>query len=528
MMLKSPFTAAVVFLVTSSASAADILTKPFTVINSQRGAPAATAPSTQPTLPASPAVSAQSAANVQTAPDAQPDASASSAASAQAVPATSTDPLLGSVIRAAPDPLVEALEPPPPPKYRDLWERIQAGFTLREIDSPLVARHEAWYLNRPEYVQRMIERSRLYLYFVVEELEKRGMPTEIALLPMIESAYNPQAYSRMRAAGMWQFISSTGKKYGLQQNFWYDGRRDVLAATYAALDYLQSLHDEFGNWELALAAYNCGEHGVERAVVRNRARHKPADYFSLKLPRETRNYLPKLQAVKNIISNPDMLDFQLEAVPNQPYFTVVDAPGHMDVVKAAQLADMPVEEFRSLNPAYSRPVIIHANARQILLPIDKVDEFHANLEQNAEPLVTWQTYSLKKGETLEKVAARFNIGVDRLKEVNGITARKRVQPGQMLLVPLEGEDAETNLDDTYNLRDFQASPEEYAAWVRYRVRPGDTLSSIARQHHTSVARIKTINGIKSNQLSVGQRLVVYQNAHPTRHAYRHHVRRVSN
>ena len=427
------------------------------------------------------------------------------------------------------DPVVEALAPPVTPRYKDLWQRIREGFAMQEVDSPLVARHEAWYLNRPEYVQRMIERSRLYLYFVVEELEKRGMPTEIALLPMIESAYNPQAYSRMRAAGMWQFISSTGKRYGLQQNFWYDGRRDVLAATRAAMDYLQFLHDTLGSWELALAAYNCGENGVQRAVARNRARHKPTDYFSIKLPKETRNYLPKLQAVKNIITNPDMLGFELEPVPNQAYFTVIDAPAHMDVVKAAQLADMPVEEFRSLNPGYNRPVIIHATARQLLLPVDKVDEFNTNLEQNSEPLVTWQTYTLKKGETLEKVAAKFNIEPDRLREVNGLSGRKRVQPGQMLLVPLEGEDAETNLDETYHLRDFQASPEEYAASVRYRVRSGDTLSSIARRHHTSVARIKTINSLKSNQLHAGQRLVIYQDSRATRHASRRrHVQRVSN
>jgi membrane-bound lytic murein transglycosylase D len=445
-------------------------------------------------------------------------------------PANSSEPLLGNVQMMA-DPVIEALAAPVTPKYKDLWQRIEAGFALKEIDSPLVARHEAWYLNRPEYVQRMIERSRLYLYFVVEELEKRGMPTEIALLPMIESAYNPQAYSRMRAAGMWQFISSTGRRYGLQQNFWYDGRRDVLAATRAALDYLQVLHDNFGSWELALAAYNCGENGVERAVARNRGRHKPTDYFSLKLPRETRNYLPKLQAVKNIISNPEMLGFELEAVPNEPYFTVIQAPAHMDVVKAAQLADMPVEEFRSLNPAYNRPVIIQATARQILLPVDKVDEFNANLEQNSEPLVTWQTYTLKKGETLEKAAAKFNIEADRLREVNGLSGRKNVQPGQMLLVPLEGEEAETNLDETYQLREFQASPEEYAASVRYRVRSGDTLSSIAARYHTSVARLKTINGLKSNELHRGQRLVVYQDSRPnTRHAasHRRHVRRVSN
>ena len=494
MALKPAFAAAIAFLVTWPASAAEWGQAPPALIQAQRPADA---------TPAS--------------------------ATPSATPTDNSVPLLGNVQMIA-DPVVEALAAPVAPRYSDLWQRIRAGFALEEVDSPLVARHEAWYLNRPEYVQRMIERSRLYLYFVVEELEKRGMPTEIALLPMIESAYNPQAYSRMRAAGMWQFISSTGRKYGLQQNFWYDGRRDVLAATRAALDYLQVLHDNFGSWELALAAYNCGENGVERAVARNRARHKPTNYFSLKLPRETRNYLPKLQAVKNIISNPQMLDFELEAIPNEPYFTVIEAPAHMDVVKAAQLADMPVEEFRSLNPAYCRPVIIQATARQILLPVDKVDEFNSNLEQNSEPLVTWQTYTLKKDETLEKVAAKFNIEADRLREVNGLSGRKRVQPGQMLLVPLESEDAETNLDETYRLRDFQASPEEYAASVRYRVRSGDTLSSIARRHHTSVARIKTINSLKSNQLNAGQRLVIYQDSRPARHATsrRRHIHRVSN
>jgi membrane-bound lytic murein transglycosylase D len=441
-----------------------------------------------------------------------------------------TEPIIGQAVQPIGDPVVEVLDAPPPPRHRDLWERIRHGFAFKEVESPLVARHEAWYLNRPEYVQRMVERSRLYLYFVVEELEKRNMPTEIALLPMIESAYNPQAYSRMRAAGMWQFIPSTGRKYGLQQNFWYDGRRDVMAATRAALDYLQFLHDMFGSWELALAAYNCGEGGIQRAVMKNRMRHKPTDYFSLKVPKETRNYLPKLQAVKNIISNLDTLGFELEPVPDQPYFTVVNAPGHMDVVKAAQLANMPVEEFRSLNPGYNRPVMIKAAARQILLPVDKVDGFHTNLENNAEPLVTWQSYTLKKGETLEQVANKFNIEAERLKEVNGLTRHKRVQPGQMLLVPLEGEDTATNLDETYNHRDFQASPEEYSASVRYRVRSGDTLSSIARKHHSSVARIKAINGLKSNQLHIGQHLVIYQDRRPARRtaSYRRNIHRASN
>ena len=338
----------------------------------------------------------------------------------------------------------------------DLWERIRGGFAMEEIDSPLVQRHEAWYLNRPDYVQRMIERSRLYLFHIVEEVERRGMPTEIALLPMIESAYNPSANSHMRAAGMWQFIPSTGRKYGLQQTWWYDGRRDVLAATRAALDYLQFLHDSFGDWELALAAYNCGEGNVQRAIDQNRRKRKPTDYLSLKLPKETRNYLPKLQAVKNIIADPSVLRFELEPIPDRPYFAVVEAPPHIDVAMAAKLADMPVEEFLSLNPGHRRPVITPVGNRQLLVPVDKANLFQANLESNDQPLVSWQTYQLKKGEKLDHVAAKFDIGVQRLKEVNGLTGRKRVRPGQMLLVPLEGDGEQSNLDETYKSPDFQA------------------------------------------------------------------------
>ena len=190
------------------------------------------------------------------------------------------------------------------PAPESLWKRVRNGFALPEIDSSLVARHEAWFLNHPDYFQRMIERSRLYLYFIVEEIDKRNMPMEVALLPMIESAYNPVAYSRARAVGIWQFMPSTGRRYGLQQNWWYDGRRDVLAATRAALDYLEKLHEEFGDWQLALAAYNWGENGVSRAIAHNRAKRKPTAYENLRMPRETRNYLPKLQAVRTSSPNP--------------------------------------------------------------------------------------------------------------------------------------------------------------------------------------------------------------------------------
>ncbi len=288
-----------------------------------------------------------------------------------------------------------------------IWERIRSGFALPQIESALVARHEAWFLNHPDYTLRMIERSRLYLYYIVEEVEKRGMPMEVALLPMIESGYNPGAYSRAHAAGIWQFIPSTGRRYGLQQDWWYDGRRDVLAATRAALDYLQKLHAQFDDWPLALAAYNWGENGVARAIAQNRAKRKPTDYRSLRMPRETRNYLPKLQAIRNIIANPQGVGFPLEDILDQPYFTTVTTPEHIDMQVAARLAEMSEDDFRSLNPGHTRPVITSNGSRMLLLPIDKAGIFNANLKDYDQPLVSWQTYTLKKHETLEQVAEQI-------------------------------------------------------------------------------------------------------------------------
>ena len=398
---------------------------------------------------------------------------------------TSGDTVPVTVGAPAPDtgPVTEVLEAPPPPMYTDLWERLRAGFSLTERKGRLVARHEAWYLNRPAHLQRIIERSHRYLYFILGELEKRNMPTEIALLPMIESAYNPQAYSAMRAAGLWQFIPGTGRRYGLEQNFWYDGRRDVLAATHAALDYLQFLHSMFGDWELALAAYNWGEGAVQRAVAYNRARHRPSNYASLKMPKETRNYLPKLQAVKNIVMNAKSLGLELEAIPNEPYFAVVKTPGHIDVLKAAKLADMSVEEFRSLNPGCNRPVLIQAAVHEIVLPIDKVEQFHANLENNAEPLVSWQTYTLKRRDTLRKVASKFNITVARLREVNSLHSRRNPRAGQILLVPMENERGTDGAGESYTNLDAQSSPDIYARLTVYGTGHGEKRASISRRRH---------------------------------------------
>jgi len=408
----------------------------------------------------------------------------------------------------------------------DLWQRIRNGYAMHEFDSPLIAVHQQWYANRPDYVARMIERSQRYLFYITEEVEKRGMPTEIALLPMIESAYNPSAYSIGNASGIWQFIPSTGRNFGLQQNWWYDGRRDIVNATKSALDYLQKLHEQFGDWELVLAAYNWGEGAVERAQEHNRKRGLPTDYSSLKMPDETRNYVPKLIAVKNIISNPEKFGLAIQSIPNQPYFTAVNTARHIDVKLAAKLADISLEEFTALNPAHNRPVILQENADVLLLPVDKADTFRANLEGYNEPLVSWQAYRSKKGERLDKVAPRFGLSVAKLKSINGLSPRAKISNGQSLLVPLNGVDA----DNEFEAFNTHLVPDEKPAGrsISHIVKKGETLSSISRHYHVSVGKLQGWNNNVA-QLTPGQSLTVMQAAKPhhTAKAGRNHIKLAS-
>lgn len=324
---------------------------------------------------------------------------------------------------------------------QDLWERIRRGFGMADLHHPLVADRQSWYLNRPDGLRRIFERGGRYLYHIVEELEKRGMPTELALLPMVESAYNPQAVSPARAMGMWQFIPSTGKNYDLQQNWWVDERRDIVASTEAALNYLNNIYEMHGDWHLALASYNWGEHAVARAIAKNQAQGLPTDYASLTMPAETRYYVPKLQALKNIVAHPEFFDFYLPPLGNQAYFESVVKPERIDIAVAARLAEMTIEEFVALNPAYQRPVINGDQAGPMLLPTGKIDTFLANLAKHAaenKPLSNWQNYRMAKGDTLAKVAARYKLSEARLRQINGITPRIKVQTGFNLLVPRPG------------------------------------------------------------------------------------------
>ncbi len=389
-------------------------------------------------------------------------------------------PILGfgapspSAVPLLPDPSQEVRdELPPMPTIDlttppdDLWQRMRNGFSMPDLDSPLVADRQAWYLNRPDLLKRVFERSRRYLHHIVDELEKRGMPTELALLPIVESSYNPLAYSSARALGMWQFIPSTGKTYKLQQNAWFDQRRDIVASTSAALDYLQTIYEMHGDWHLALASYNWGENAVGRAVAKNQAKGLPTDYLHLKMPVETSYYVPKLQAIKNIIAQPQLFGISLDPIPNRPYFATVERSGNMDIALAARLAEIPVEEFIALNPAYSRPVMPTAANSPLVLPAEKVQTFLANLQDHEaqdKPLSAWLTHNLKKGEKFESVARKYSISVVRLKQLNGINARTKIGPGFALLVP--GKDAIAYDSIAARLPQTPVSPPRATKWKK--------------------------------------------------------------
>jgi membrane-bound lytic murein transglycosylase D len=434
----------------------------------------------------------------------------------------------------------------------DLWQRIKDGYAMPDSTSPLVANHEAWYSSRPDYVRRMVERSQKYLFHIVEEVEKRGMPTEIALLPMIESAYNPQAYSSGRASGIWQFIPSTGKNFGLKQNWWVDNRRNVTVATDAALTYLQKLHAMFGAWDLALAAYNAGEGTVGRAIERNRKLGLATDYESLNLPPETKNYVPKLQAIKNLMTNPGDYGLKIQTIANTAYFAKVSAPPQIDAHLAAKLAEISDDEFLALNPSYNRPVITSSGGKhELLLPITSAQTFRDNLASYNKPLVSWQTYFAKRGERMDKIATKFGIKIGLLRDVNNLPDQKKIKNSSTILVPngnradfngaitttpKDVSDASSNeltstITSTVNYSSKQnsdnidlASAQNNALnnvtnskdeiepakpqSVSYRVKKGESMQIIAKRYGVSVKQIMASNSLKNNRVKTGQLLTI--------------------
>ena len=395
----------------------------------------------------------------------------------------------------------------------NLWQRIYSRYEIKNENNSRSKKYEDWYSARPEYVERMMDRSQKYLFYVVGEVEKRGMPSEIALLPMIESAYNPIANSRSKAVGIWQFIPSTGRLYGLKQDWWHDKRRNVVEATNAALNYLQKLHTLFGSWDLALAAYNAGEGTVGRAISKNRAKGMPTDYAHLKLPSETKDYVPKLQAIKNIVSNPTQYGLYIDPIPNKPYFTSVEAPAVIDADLAANLAEISYDEFLLLNAEHRRPLIrTNDKTQRLILPINAADTFVKNLSQNEKPLVSWNIYQPKHNEKIKAIANKFDMQENDLIKANDLSPKKPIKVSTMMLVAKK-EGTESNINHAIDEPTIQNDKkvEDAVKPAKHKVKSGDTLNKIAKRYDIHIDEIKDINQMTSSDIQIGSILQLQRN-----------------
>ena len=393
----------------------------------------------------------------------------------------------------------------------DLWTRVRQGFALPDLEGSLVRAQEQWYATRPDYVQRMTERGARYLFHIVQEVERRGMPTELALLPFIESAFNPEAMSSARASGMWQFMPATGKVFALKQNVFRDDRRDVLASTRAALDYLEKLYGMFGDWHLALAAYNWGEGSVGRAIAKNRAARKPTDYSSLKMPNETRHYVPKFQAVKNIIARPEAFGLVLPELENHPYFLSVPIDRDIDVDVAASLAGLSVDDFRALNPQMNKPVILAAGTPQVLLPYDNANRFVQELPEYQGRLATWTAWVAPK--TLKPADAARQVGMEesQLRELNRIPQHMLIQVGSTLLVPRVGTDSEDVSEHLADNGTITLAPDgTQLRRVVLRAGRSESVASVARRYGVTQESVAQWNLVDvGSGFRAGQRVTVF-------------------
>ncbi len=422
----------------------------------------------------------------------------------------------------------------PPDQYADLLDRVRAGYALPDVQHFAVAREVEGYRAKPDFLDRTFRRGERYLYYIVGELEKRGMPLELALLPVVESAFNPVAYSRSRASGLWQFIPSTGKHYGLQQNWWIDERRDVIRATNAALDYLQYLNRYFqGDWYLAIAAYNGGEGTVSRAVQRNAAEGRPTDFFSLDLKAETRDYVPKLLAISRIVGDPTSYGLQFAAIPNQPYFDVVNPGRQINLGEAAVLAGITRDDIFALNPAFNRMTTPPDGPHSLLLPVARVEPFRQALLTDegaarvaaaavAPPPPPKTTHRVRRGETLSTIARRYDVELTEIRHANNLRGSV-IQPGQVLVIPKPGVTVPTPTDGTLVAdarpeiaaqlpeRQPAASPTVQAKSKSsvHVVKRGDTLYGVARRYGVTIPALAAANGMNSkSHLTAGDRLEI--------------------
>jgi len=390
---------------------------------------------------------------------------------------------------------IDLLHPP-----TDLWERIRRGFAIPNLTNAYTLRWTKYYAEDTAMMQRMLDRASRYLYYIVDEIESRGLPTELALLPFVESAFNPTAYSRAHASGLWQFIPSTGQHYKLQQDKWRDLRRDPIASTQAALDYLSYLFEVQGEWHLALASYNWGEGSVKRAIQRNTRRGLTPEYVSLKMPAETRHYIPKLQAIKNIISHPEQYGLTLPVIENTPYFTTISDAPTLSIFDAAKLAEMPLEEFRALNASFNHPLMLAEHKPTLLLPTDKVTVFQSNLQSQQQDLTQWKTYRARAGETYTTIAKKFGLSAAQLRKLNGIPGNQnKTTSASLLVLP-----ADPSKPVDLKVAQYEPIP----ALTTYTVKAGDTLSALARRYNTTVAFLRKLNNLQGSLLRQGARLRV--------------------
>jgi membrane-bound lytic murein transglycosylase D len=397
----------------------------------------------------------------------------------------------------------------------DLWHRLRAGFELdHDASEPRVKAQLNWYKKHPRYIDRVVDRGSRYLHYIVSEAEKRGLPTELALLPVVESAFDPFAYSHGRAAGLWQFIPSTGKYFGLTQSWWHDDRRDIIAATDAALTYLDRLATRFdGDYMLALAAYNSGGGTVSSAMRRNRKRNQPTDYWSLDLPRETRHYVPKLIALAKIFDDPQAYGIELPPLDDEPYFEVVDTGSQLDLAQAAELAGVDIDEIYLLNPSYNRWATSPDGPHRLLIPRDHAETFATALKgMDPAKRVSWRNYQVESGDTLSTIAKRYSTTPSVIQQVNNLNSHI-IRIGQRLMIPSAAEQAGTySLSASERLARKQERSGKNANGTRvgYTVRSGDTFWDIAREHRVSVRQLASWNGMApGDPLMPGKKLVIW-------------------
>ncbi len=393
----------------------------------------------------------------------------------------------------------------------DIWSRLRAGFRLSDYDHQRNQAERNWYLRHPSYMTRVAERAAPYLHMVVEAVEERGMPMEIALLPVVESAFQPFAYSHGRAAGLWQFVPGTGKRFGLRQTWWYDGRRDVAESTRAALEYLEYLHGYFDDdWLLALAAYNSGEGTVRRAIRRNQQRGLPTDYWSLDLPQETKGYVPKLLAFASLVENPAAYNIEIPTLPDEPFLEQVEVGSQIDLDLAAELAGISVEDIYRYNPGFNRWATDPEGPHRLLVPGTSAETFRTNLAQYpSNERISWKRHRIAAGESLGTIAQRYHTTVALIRQVNDIRGNT-IRAGQTLIIPAARTDlSRYSLSASARLEQTQ-SRERDGTRVEYRVKAGDSFWGIARRFGVGVNQLAKWNGLAPRDtLRPGQLLVVW-------------------